>query len=111
GVLIQGEKEDEIRWNSFSIRQEMYTTRHRKGKRKEKHMRPRIRIALLVLFLLAAILLAVHFWPITHSGEVGNACPAAGTSHNTVSSYTSAHTPPPLYLGLDAYRHWDKLSY
>jgi hypothetical protein len=79
---------------------------------KEKHMRPHgirnIRIVLLILFLLAAILLAVHFWPATHSGEVGNVCTTAGTS---ASSSTTAHTPPPLYLGLDAYRHLDMLSY
>src|SRR2546421_743447 len=82
---------------------------------KEKHMRPRyrryIRIALFILFLLAVILVAVHFWPITHSGKVGNVCTATGTSQNTASSSATAHTSPPLYLGLDAYRHLDKLSY
>ena len=78
-------------------------------------MRPRyrryIRIALFILFLLAVILVAVHFWPITHSGKVGNVCTAAGTSQITASSSATAHTLPPLYLGLDAYRHLDKLSY
>src|SRR5690242_17132894 len=29
----------------------------------------------------------------------------------TTQGPTSASTAPPLYLGLDAYRHWDKLSY
>src|SRR5436305_12058353 len=82
---------------------------------KEKHMRPRyrryIRIALFILFLLAVIVIAYHFWSITHSGEVGNVCTATGTSQNTASSSTTMHTTPPLYLGLDAYRHLDMLSY
>src|SRR5258708_13463734 len=69
------------------------------------------RIVLLILFLSAAILLAVHFWPTGNSREIMNACAAAGESRDTVAATTIAQTPPPLFLGLDAYRHLDKLSY
>jgi hypothetical protein len=40
-----------------------------------------------------------------------NTCAVAGESWGTVAATPSAQTPPPLYLGLDAYRHLDKLSY
>src|SRR5438270_2156248 len=69
------------------------------------------RIGLLILFLLAVILLAVRFWPTgTASGTV-NACAVTKESQGTVAAPTTAQTSPPLYLGLDAYRHLDKLSY
>src|SRR5207302_3942593 len=69
------------------------------------------RIGLLILFLLAVILLAVRFWPTRTSSEIVNACVAAKESQGTVAATTTAQTSPPLYLGLDAYRHLDKLSY
>src|SRR5512140_3593527 len=37
---------------------------------------------------------------------VAQSCPSLATS-----SRTAQQTAPPLYVGLDAYRHWDKLSY
>src|SRR5258708_38778020 len=77
--------------------------------RKSRHIYSRI--VLLILFLLAAILLAVRFWPAGNSREIMNACAAAGESQGTVPATTTAQTPPPLFLGLDAYRHLDKLSY
>jgi len=40
-----------------------------------------------------------------------NACAVAKESQGTVAAPTTAQTSPPLYLGLDAYRHLDKLSY
>jgi len=69
------------------------------------------RIVLLILFLLAVILLAVRFWPSSNASEIMNTCVAAGGSHGTGAATTTAQTSPPLYLGLDAYRHLDKLSY
>src|SRR5262245_31993534 len=35
---------------------------------------------------------------------------AAPTQHSALSTQ-HLDIPPPLYLGLEAYRHWDKLSY
>ena len=35
----------------------------------------------------------------------------ASTTPTAAESSTGAASPPPLYLGLDAYRHWDKLAY
>jgi hypothetical protein len=69
------------------------------------------RIVLLILSLLAVILLAVHFWPTGNSSDTRNACAAARESQGTVAATTTVQTLPPLYLGLDAYRHLDKLSY
>ena len=40
-----------------------------------------------------------------------NACAAAGESQATVAATTSSQKLPPLYLGLDAYRHLNKLAY
>ncbi len=68
-------------------------------------------IVLLILFLLAVILLAVRFWPTRTSSEIVNACAVAKEPQGTVAATTTAQTSPPLYLGLDAYRHLDKLSY
>src|SRR6266851_5091271 len=68
------------------------------------------RIVLLILFLLAVILLAVRFWPSSNASEIMNTCVAAGETNGTGAA-TTAQTSPPLYLGLDAYRHLDKLSY
>ena len=69
------------------------------------------RIVLLILFLLAVILLAVRFWPSSNANEIMNTCVAAGETNRTGAATTTAQTSPPLYLGLDAYRHLDKLSY
>ncbi|MEO8953802.1 MAG: hypothetical protein ABI396_12380, partial [Ktedonobacteraceae bacterium] len=51
------------------------------------------RVLILIILLLAAIVGVTAFWQIST------------TSINTPGSQ------PPRYLGLDAYRHWDKLSY
>jgi hypothetical protein len=77
--------------------------------RKARHIYSRI--VLLILFLLAVILLAVRFWSTSTASQIVNACAAAGESQGTVAATTTAPTSPPLYLGLDAYRHLDKLSY
>lgn len=71
------------------------------------------RITLLLIFLLAAILLAVRFWPASNSGEISfsNTCTTQGAAQAASVTATPTHTSPPLYLGLDAYRHLDKLSY
>src|SRR5437763_5972744 len=68
-------------------------------------------IVLLILFLLAVILLAVHFWPTSKRSEFTNACAATAEPQRTGATTTIAQASPPLYLGLDAYRHLDKLSY
>ncbi len=78
----------------------MYKGRHING-----------RMVLLIVFLLAVILLAVRFWSTSNSSEIMHACAGAGESQSTGAASTTAQTPPPLYLGLDAYRHLDKLSY
>src|SRR5437868_2281644 len=78
----------------------MYKGRHING-----------RMVLLIVFLLAVILLAVRFWSTSNSSEIMHACAGAGESQGTGAASTTAQTPPPLYLGLDAYRHLDKLSY
>src|SRR5947209_1400306 len=77
--------------------------------RKTRHIYSRI--VLLILFLLAVILLAVRFWPASNSSELTNACAATREPQGTGATTTIAQTSPPLYLGLDAYRHLDKLSY
>src|SRR4051794_13014690 len=76
--------------------------------RKRSHIR---RMVLLVVFLLAVILLAARFWSTSSSSEIMHSCVAAGESQGTGAATTTAQTSPPLYLGLDAYRHLDKLSY
>ena len=58
----------------------------------------------LTLLLLTTIVLSASL-DYSSSGSVINSCTTASTP--TVGS----SSPPPLYLGLDAYRHWDKLSY
>src|SRR5437588_4157414 len=68
-------------------------------------------VVLLILFLFAVILLAVRFWPSSNANEIMNTCVAAGETNRTGAATTTAQTSPPLYLGLDAYRHLDKLSY
>jgi len=70
----------------------------------------RVRIAFLVMltFLLLTTLVASVIWykSSTHTTQ-DHTCMSSDTTTST-SDYNS---PPPLYLGLDAYRHWDKLSY
>ena len=68
-------------------------------------------IVLLLLFLLALILLAVRFWPTHNLNKLMNECAAAGNVQRTGAATTTGQTPPTLYLGLDAYRYLDKLSY
>src|SRR5436305_12535803 len=77
--------------------------------RKTRHIYSRI--VLLILFLLAAILLAVRFWSPNNLSEMMKACADTGEPQGTGATTTPAQTSPPLYLGLDAYRHLDKLSY
>lgn len=69
------------------------------------------RMILLILFLLAVVLLTVRFWSTSSLNEIMNACAAAGESRGPVAATTSSQTSPPLYLGLNAYRHLNKLSY
>lgn len=74
-----------------------------------KSRRVFIRVALFLLFLFASIIIAIHFWPANNSSESVNACnPSTAQSTGTVRPTNGT---PPLYLGLDAYRHVDKLSY
>ncbi|HEU5226407.1 MAG TPA: hypothetical protein VFU49_01265, partial [Ktedonobacteraceae bacterium] len=72
----------------------------------------RVRVVLPSLLLVAVILLSVRFWLNTAANQVSQLCTAAPTAQSASSSITpAAQSVPPLYLGLDAYRHWDKLSY
>src|SRR5438874_3402545 len=70
----------------------------------------RTRIALLVMliFLLLTTLVASVIWykSTTHTTQ-DHTC----MSSDTATSTSGLNSAPPLYLGLDAYRHWDKLSY
>ncbi len=69
-----------------------------------------IRVALVLLFLLASVLIAVRFWLASNSSEIVDPCASTGVAQNTRTTLLTAQTPP-LFLGLDAYRHLDKLSY
>ncbi|HLG63923.1 MAG TPA: DUF2961 domain-containing protein [Ktedonosporobacter sp.] len=72
----------------------------------------RARIALPSLVLAIVVLLSTYLWFNTPANQASQFCAAAQTVLNASSSTASvARTAPPLYLGLDAYRHWDKLSY
>src|SRR6266853_3509421 len=62
-----------------------------------------IRITLIALLIFVVVAVTV-FWHLTSLGNVNNPCTAIAASITNTST-------PPLYLGLDAYRHWDKLSY
>lgn len=66
-------------------------------------------IALLILMLLAVVLVAARYWPFNQAGVVTDTCAATLGAQPAVTVKT--RTTPPLYLGLDAYRHLDKLSY
>ena len=66
------------------------------------------RVILFSLFLLAMILLAIHFWPTTDARKLLRVC---ATSEASPAVVPSGLQTPTLYLGLDAYRHLDKLSY
>src|SRR5579859_1560107 len=74
-----------------------------------KGWRISIRVALFLLFLCASIIIALRFWPASNSGESINACKS--TAPQSTGIVSPAVQTPPLYLGLDAYRHVDKLSY
>lgn len=70
------------------------------------------RIILLALLLCAIILLSIHFWPVTSSHQINQACTHTHILQNTPpTNAKNTNIAPPLYLGLDAYRHLDKLSY
>lgn len=72
----------------------------------------RTRIVFIILFLLALVLLAIRFLPIYNTNEVINGCAATADGQRTSGKAVGAvNTSPPLYPGLDAYRHLDKLSY
>lgn len=75
-----------------------------------KGWRVSVRVGLLLLFLLASILIAVRYWPPGNAREMVNPCASMGVEQNTGMTSPIAQTPP-LFLGLDAYRHLDKLSY
>lgn len=69
-----------------------------------------MRVTLIVLLLSVVILLSVHFWGGTLSHQSNQLCMGIQAPQNTASSIAT-HAVPPLYLGLDAYRQLDKLSY
>src|ERR1700726_1577222 len=64
----------------------------------------RIRISILIAMLLLVSTIFI-LWQFSSFGDGPNSCTAAASSANGNSSQ------PPLYLGLDAYRNLDKLSY
>jgi D-arabinan exo alpha-(1,3)/(1,5)-arabinofuranosidase (non-reducing end) len=66
---------------------------------------------LLILFLLAVIFLTVRFWSTSNPNEITNACATARELQGVVAATTHSQAFSPLYLGLDAYRYLDKLSY
>jgi hypothetical protein len=68
---------------------------------------PWMRLAYLAVWLPILLLADVPAWPGTTTSNGVLPCPALLTTHDA----RSTTKVPPLYLGLDAYRHWDKLSY
>src|SRR6266700_6243679 len=66
-------------------------------------------LLILCAFLLVAILVSAHFWLSTSPSENRSLC--AQLAPNTAPVITNTVHTPPLYLGLNAYRHLDKLSY
>src|SRR5229473_2656227 len=70
----------------------------------------RIRIAFLMTltFLLLTTLVASVIW---YKSTIRTTQEHTCMSRDTGTSTSGKNSPPPLYLGLDAYRHWDKLSY
>ncbi|MBV9709390.1 MAG: DUF2961 domain-containing protein [Ktedonobacteraceae bacterium] len=71
------------------------------------------RVVLVSLFVFIIVLLSVHFWPGSSSHQSSQPCKGTRALQNTSSSNRAngALAAPPLYLGFDAYRHLDKLSY
>src|ERR1051326_2677098 len=74
-----------------------------------KGWRVSIFVALFLLFLCASIIVALRFWPASNAGERVSICNPA-VPQGTGTALPTAQMPP-LYLGLDAYRQVDKLSY
>src|SRR5712692_9586854 len=68
-----------------------------------RHIPFRSTLLILLVLVILATLVGSVFWHFSHSGVTGKQLTGTPTA--------SANSPPPLYLGLDAYRHWDKLSY
>src|SRR5258706_2390178 len=68
-------------------------------------------MVLFVLFLLGVTLVPACFWSTSSSCEIMHTSAAAGEPQGTGAPTQREKPPPPLYLGLDAYRHLDKLSY
>ncbi len=71
------------------------------------HLRHYILISIALSLIVVIILLAP--WRSSTSSPT-LACTGAGQQHGS-SSQSSSSDPPPAFLGLDAYRYWDKLSY
>src|SRR5947209_378088 len=69
--------------------------------------RTRIRIILVTLVLLVTVVVSI-FWHLSTINEKGTGDHCVGS---TTITQAHAGSVPPLYLGLDAYRHLDKLSY
>ncbi len=70
------------------------------------------RIAFLILFLVAFVMIDTSCWPLPDSIKTVKSCTTMGSGQkNSEGAVKTQLTPPPLYLGLDAYRHLDKLSY
>ncbi len=67
--------------------------------------RPYLRLAGLALLLSLLLWTDMPAWSSTTVSSTPAPCPVILTTQKTATSV------PPLYLGLDAYRHWDKLSY
>src|SRR5579884_1919905 len=69
------------------------------------------RIVLLLLVFCVVVLIAARFlfWPVASPSHPPQTCAAAEAIAE--SKVTGKQVAPPLYVGLDAYRHWDKLSY
>ena len=69
--------------------------------------RPYLRLAGLALLLSLLLWTDTPAWsPVAIGSAITSPCPVM-----LPTASTFAATTPPLYLGLDAYRHWDKLAY
>lgn len=68
--------------------------------------RPYLRLAGMTLLLALFLWTDAPVWPSLAVSSSSVPCPILATPLNTTGTNT-----PPLYLGLDAYRHWDKMAY
>jgi hypothetical protein len=77
-----------------------------------KSSRKKGRHVFLILFLVALVMIDTSCWSSPEPSPIVNTCVLSEKGQSISEGVVKTQdTPPPLYLGLDAYRHLDKLSY